>query len=309
MGYNPMGDLSELPASRESFKERYRKTHLGEKESAVAIRAGQLYRFLHEMKVGDLVVYASQQDHDAHIGRVKGKYRFVQGLAERFPHRRDVEWVATVPRTRFSQGALYELGCALTLFQLRNYAHEYQAVVERGASVTATEPEDETVAPVARAVTANTRDFILRELATKMKGYPLQEFVAHLLEKMGFHARVSQKGTDGGIDIIAHKDELGFEPPVVKVQVKSTEDNVGDPEVSALVGKLAAGEFGLVVTLGGFTPQAKAGARGRANLRLVDGDDLVGLILEHYEEFDARFKGLLPLKRVYVPQPAEEAEA
>ncbi len=30
------------------------------------------------------------------------------------------------------------------------------------------------------------------------------------------------------------------------------------------------------------------------------------LILQQYEEFDASYKGLLPLKRVYVPAPLEE---
>jgi restriction system protein len=41
---------------------------------------------------------------------------------------------------------------------------------------------------------------------------------------------------------------------------------------------------------------------------LVDGDELVDLILQHYEQFDSRYKGLLPLRQVYVPEPLEEAE-
>ena len=38
------------------------------------------------------------------------------------------------------------------------------------------------------------------------------------------------------------------------------------------------------------------------NLRLIDGAEFMDLVLEHYEQFDARYKGLLPLKPVYVPQ-------
>jgi restriction system protein len=41
-------------------------------------------------------------------------------------------------------------------------------------------------------------------------------------------------------------------------------------------------------------------------LRLISGDELVELILHHYEKFDSRYKGLLPLKRVYVPDPEEK---
>jgi restriction system protein len=119
---------------------------------------------------------------------------------------------------------------------------------------------------------------------------------------MGYRTRVSPEGPDGGIDIIAHKDELGFEPPIVKVQVKSTEGNVGDPIVTALYGKIGTSEYGLVVTLGNFTSQAVNFQRSKSNLRLIDGAELVALILEHYEDLDSRYRAMLPLKRVYVPE-------
>lgn len=34
--------------------------------------------------------------------------------------------------------------------------------------------------------------------------------------------------------------------------------------------------------------------------------ELVDLILQHYEQFDSRYKSLLHLKRVYIPQLPEE---
>ena len=102
---------------------------------------------------------------------------------------------------------------------------------------------------------------------------------------MGYRTRVSAEGPDGGIDVIAHRDELGFEPPMVKVQVKSTEGSVGDPLVSGFYGKVAQGEFGLLVTLGTFTAQARTFERSKSNLRLIDGDELVELIFQHYEKF------------------------
>lgn len=126
---------------------------------------------------------------------------------------------------------------------------------------------------------------------------------------MGYRVRVSSEGPDGGVDVLAHKDELGFEPPIIKVQVKSTEHSIGDPAVSALYGKVADGEFGLLVNLGQFTRQAERFARSKSNLRLIDGTELVSLILRHYEQLDSRYKGLIPLKCVYVPQAVEESEA
>ena len=99
--------------------------------------------------------------------------------------------------------------------------------------------------------------------------------------------------------VIAYKDELGFEPPIIKVQVKSSEGTIGQPVVSSLYGNVEPEEFGLVFTLGTFTSKANTFARSKSNLRLIDGDELVDLVLQHYQEFDARYKGQLPLKRVY----------
>jgi len=46
---------------------------------------------------------------------------------------------------------------------------------------------------------------------------------------------------------------------------------------------------------------------GEGNVRLLDGDALLDLVMEHYEELDARYRAEIPLKRVYIPEPAEEA--
>lgn len=121
-------------------------------------------------------------------------------------------------------------------------------------------------------------------------------------------AEYPAKGIDEGIDIVAHKDELKLEPPIVKVQVKSTEGSVGGPDVRALYGNVGHGEVGLLVTLGTFSRQAEDFAKGKSNLRLIDGTELVQFVLNHYEDFDPRFKAILPLKRVYIPAPMQDAK-
>ncbi len=196
----------------------------------------------------------------------------------------------------------------MSFFQIKTYADEYISALEGTTPETVPVSKDETVGIVAAEIDETTKDFVLKRLAQELKGHPFADFVAHLLNKMGYRTRVSPEGPDGGIDIVAHEDELGFKPPIVKVQVKSSEDSVGDPVVSALYGKVSTGEFGLLVTLGSFTNQAKNFAKSKSNLRLIDGDDLVELVLQHYDQFDSRYKGLIPLKRVYVPEPIDETE-
>lgn len=293
-----IGDLSKIPASREQFKQLVATHCQGVKPGAIPVYGGQLFRFVHEIQVNDLVAYPSKASRTIHLGKVTGTYGFVPGP---YSHRRPVEWVQDVARPKFSQGALYEIGSATSLFLIKNYADEYLAAYEGKQSVPPA-TDDETVAEVAEDIEETTRDFILKRLAQELKGHPFAQFIGQLLNTMGYRTRVSPPGPDGGIDIIAHKDELGFEPPIIKVQVKSSEGKVGDPEVSSLYGKVGNGEHGLLVTLGTFTTQATSFARSKSNLRLIDGEELVDLILSHYEQFNSRYKGILPLKRVYVPE-------
>jgi restriction system protein len=310
IGWSAVGDLSKLEPTREAFKAAVARTYPDKKPGAVPNNAGQLFRFVHEMQPADLVAYPSKADRLIHIGRVDGEYRYDSSLEKSYPNLRPVKWLKDVPRTRFSQGALYEIGSAMSLFQIKNYAEEFRAAIEEKAGPPVVPVrEDQSVAEVGKDVEETTRDFILKTLAQQTKGHPFAHFVAHLLEVMGYRTRVSPEGPDGGIDIIAHRDELGFEPPVIKVQVKSTEGRVGDPETSSLYGKVGGAEHGLLVTLGTFTAQARNFERSKSNLRLIDGDQLVALTLTHYEKFDVRYKGLLPLRRVYVPElPADEDE-
>lgn len=286
LAWEQMGDLAALNPTRDAYKECLLKKYPGKKPGYYPVATGQLFRFAQEMKKGDLIVYPSRSDKRVHIGEVAGDYQYVDKSAESYPHRRIVKWIKDFPRTKFSQGALYEIGSAMSLFQVKNYAEEFLAALAGQAQ----EPiigEDETVKYVAGDIEQNTRDYILKTLSQELKGHALSDFVAQLLGTMGYQTRVSPPGPDGGIDIIAHQDELGFVPPIIKVQVKSTEGSVGDPIVSQLIGKLEAGEYGMLVTLGTFTNQALNTAKNKSNLRLIDGDDLVNLTLHHYEQFDS----------------------
>jgi restriction system protein len=301
VGWAKMGDLSALAPDREAFKARVTEVYPEKKPGAIPNNAGQLYRFVHEIHLGDLVVYPSKRDRQIHLGRVTSAYRYGSVSEPGYPNIRGVTWLRSLPRTHFSQGALYEIGSAMSLFQVKNYAEEFRAALEDKVPPQSPVDQDETFAAVAEDIEETTRDFVLKKLAQDLKGHPFADFVAHLLNTMGYRTRTSPEGPDGGIDILAHKDELGFEPPIIKVQVKSTEGSIGDPVVSAVYGKVDNGEFGLLVTLGTFTSQAKSFARSKTNLRLIDGDELLQLIFQHYDQFDSRYKGVLPLRKVYIP--------
>lgn len=314
LGWSSMPDLSTLPPNRDAFKEALVEVEPTYKPTAVPGAAGQLFRFTHEMKVGDLVIFREKRSQYIHIGRVTGDYQYRPDLSGDYPHVRSVEWLKTVTVSDVSQGALFEAQSLLTLFKIRNYADTWLSLLNTNVLKPISplpgkvvSEEDETVLIVAESIERNTRDYIIKQFKLELKGHPFADYIAHLLNAMGYNTRVSPPGADGGIDIIAHRDELGFEPPIIKVQVKSGDGNVGQPEVASLIGSLAAsGEHGLVVTLADYTPPAKNFAKNKSNLRLLNGEDVIDLTLQHYEQLDSRYRAIIPLKRVYVPEPVED---
>ena len=309
LAWDAIGNLSAY-TDKEGLKDEVTKQYgNAAKAGALPVWAGLLWRFVSTMQVGDLIVYPYKGDKTIALGVVEGPYYF-ENDALTHRHRRPVRWLKKgVLRTTFSQGALYEVGSAVTLFRVKNHDHEFRAVLddnaaEAGATVTSAGADETTAAedaPDAQRIVETTRDYIVRTLATDLKGHPFAHFAAHLLNAMGYRTHVSAEGPDRGIDIIAHKDPLGLEPPIIKVQCKSTEGKVGSPEVSGLLGTLAHNELGLFVTLGRFTPDAINLGRDRTNLRLIDGQELVDLVLEHYEHLSSEYQAKLPMRRVYVP--------
>jgi restriction system protein len=309
VGWDELGDLATLDASRDAFKAALREAYPDYKEGAVPVAAGVLYRFVHEMRPGDLVLYPYKLDSTLAFGRLTGDYRW-DAAAEMHRHRRNVEWIDSgVPRQKFSQAALYEIGSAVTLFTVKRHAQEFLAYLGLAPAndVTAPEaPSDETEAaedePNAARIEEWTRDYIIQALMRDLSGHDFEHFVAELLRAMGYKTRVTAASGDGGIDVVAHKDSLGLEPPIIKVQCKRTLATQGGPNVQQLTGALAPGgnELGLFVTLGAFSADARHIERTRQDLRLLSGPDLVELIFGHYERMAPAWQRLLPMRRVFV---------
>lgn len=141
--------------------------------------------------------------------------------------------------------------------------------------------------------------FIIETLSTQVKGLGFEDFVKHLLECMGYRVDKTRKNTPG-IDLIAYRG-LGIDAPRVKVSVKSQQNAIDLSDVNGLFAQLGPGEFGLLMALSNYTSQAQKFAEQKSNLRLIGGDELVKLIYEHYDRFDANYRAMLPLKRMYVP--------
>ena len=68
--------------------------------------------------------------------------------------------------------------------------------------------------------------------------------------------------------------------------------------MSSFIGKLKLGLNGLYVSTGGFTKSVVEEANGaRYRLRMLDLDDLVDLITQHYDNFDSDARFLFHCQR------------
>ena len=302
IGWRQMGDLNGIENSREEFKKVFSGVYPEAVRGNICISAGMLYRFCHEVQIGDYVVYPSRIDRMINIGVIEGDYRYNRD-AVRCPHQRPVKWLRQIPRTAFSQGALYEAGSAMTFFAIKTYADEYLAALDRSFRPSiADEAEDETFAQTADEIIESTKDFILKELSKKLKGYDLEEFIADLLCAMGYRTTVSPRGGDRGIDITAYKDEL---PPRILVQVKSQDGDIRESMIQSLKGAMREGDYGLFVTLSNYTKNAMRYLAATPIIRGINGTELVNLILQYYGRLSEKYQKMIPLKMVYIPVPAE----
>ena len=304
IGWRDFGDLSKVEANRDAFKAHYIEAYPDAKKGQIANGAGMLYRFIHEVQIGDYVVFPSKTDRKINIGTVEGDY-FFEGNDGEYVQRRKVKWLKHIPRLSFSQGALYEVGSAMSFFSVKNYADEFLSALEKDfkKTISSDDVEDESVGATADDIVESTKDFILKELSRQLKGYDLEAFVADLLRAMGYRTIVSQQGGDSGIDITAYKDEL---PPRILVQVKSQDSDIKETTIQSLKGAMREGDYGLFVTLSNYTKNAQKYLNSTPIIRGINGTELVDLILKYYEDLSERYRKMIPLKMVYIPVPKEE---
>ena len=307
IGWKNTGDLRQIQGDRNAFKEKYLEVYPDAKKGSIANGAGMLYRFACEVEIGDYVIFPSKIDRQINIGIIEGGYEYHPEAAE-YVQQHKVKWIKHLPRTSFSQGALYEVGSAMSFFTVKNYADEYLAALDKGFkenAITTGSEEDESVGATAEEIVEATRDFVLKELSKNLKGYDLEEFVADLLRAMGYRTTVSAHGGDSGIDITAYKDEL---PPRILVQVKSQDSDIKEAAIQSLKGAMREGDYGLFVTLSDYTKNARKYLDSTPIIRGMNGTELVDLILKYYRDLSEKYKKMIPLKMVYIPVARENED-
>lgn len=126
IGWDEMGDLSGIASSRDAFKDALVERMPGLDDAKVPGIAGTLYRFVHAMAEGDVVVCPDRASRTLNIGTISGPYEF-HPEANVHQHWRPVTWLRTnVARSELSSAAQDEIGSATTLFTIKTGEDEIE---------------------------------------------------------------------------------------------------------------------------------------------------------------------------------------
>jgi len=314
VGWTAIGDLTSLD-TRDKMKAAIRAAFPKWSDAHVRSSYGQAFRFAHEMRIGEKVVYPIKGSRDLMIGDVAGPYRWAADDQELYKgdycNVRKVTWIKTVPRITFSRPALHSFGSFSSVSSSDEFLDEVKAAIKGDAGSAKKSTADQQLdptedeAPTAEGVNQadqtiqETEDYLLEQWSRT--GQDFEEVVASVFRAMGYTA-ITQRGThDLGADVIAHPDPLGVQPPRLKIQAKSGTGSVGAPAVKQLRGICNEGEKAILISLGSFSNDALHVQQNDANVVLIDGGRFVKLFLDYYEQLEPEMRHRFPLRRVYVP--------
>lgn len=194
-----------------------------------------MLKFRDQFTAGDLIVSYNPETREYLLGIDQGEYLYQPNTVGDYANLRKVEWLGKVSRDQLPQKAKNSLGSTLTLFSINQEIIDvFSAVLEGKApshlinNTDAVETEveqlkDETVAQSHGLI----KDKIVALLPDEM-----EELVANILRAMGYKAKVSPKGPDRGVDVIASPDGLGLTQPRIKDEVKHRNCSMGAPAIS-----------------------------------------------------------------------------
>ncbi|WP_339409411.1 restriction endonuclease [Pseudomonas sp. EA_35y_Pfl2_R5] len=304
IGWSQLGDLTQY-ATGDSLRQKYIEVYGNDKPSATANAVAMILKFRDQITAGDHIVSYNPEAREYLLGIDQGEYLYQPDTVGDYANLRKVEWLGKVSRDQLPQKAKNSLGSTLTLFSIsQEIIDVFTAVLEGKAPsllVNETDAVETEVEQLKDETVAQSHELIKDKVVALLPD-EMEELVASILRAMGYKAKVSPKGPDRGVDVIASPDGLGLTQPRIKAEVKHRNGSMGAPAIRSFIGALREGDSGLFISTGGFTREARYEAeRSSIPLTLVDLDDLADLIVSHYESFDLEGRALVPLVRIYWP--------
>jgi restriction system protein len=289
IGWMPNIDLSRIK-TRDELYPLYRAEH-PEDTSNIVIgqQVGQIARFLLEIRAGDYVITPASDTEWLYYGEVGTDPSYVYADGSDgcpYRHRRRITWSEQrLKRSDFSVPFQNTIRSSLTVF----------AISQREEFLTA----------IGRSPPHPPHQYdpyrVVLEQVLELDDKEFEILVGHLLTALGFEgSEVTGKTADGGVDAIGELNVANLAKVKVFVQVKRYKlgSKVNAGTVKQLRQAIPFGGQGAFITTADFQKAATDVALepGFPRIGLINGRQLVDLLVEHWSDIPAEFRERLGLK-------------
>jgi len=291
IGWMEKTDLSAV-TTRDELYPLYKTWHPQDTSNIViGQQVGQIARFLLEMKNGDYVITPSADTEWLHYGKLaEPAYFYFSGDdGSPYRHRRRVVWA----KERLRRGDL---------------SVPFQNTIRSSLTVFAVSQREEFLAKIGQtdpAPKTETQHYdpyhVVLEQVLELDDKEFEILVAHLLTAIGFEgSEVIGKTGDGGVDATGELNVANLAK--IKIFVQAKRYKVGSKISANIVKQLRQaipfGGQGAFITTADFQKAANDVAieTGFPRIGLVNGRQLVDLLVEHWEDIPQEFRERLGLR-------------
>jgi restriction system protein len=308
--YIGIGWFNESPTGwnlddKEYLKEQYRLVYPDDPNMRMNQNVGQIYRFVNEMKIGDIVLSPFMDNHLL-VGVIESELFFKSDSTSPYPWRKKVKWFKEkIDRHTLSVPLQNTLKSSLTCFKVSS-ADEVLFELGLISKSDSSSMYDEGVTPISNFE-------IIRRRFLELDATEFEYLVAYMLRTLGFEpTQEIGKVGDGGIDFEGILDVSGIASINLQVQVKRYDKGViGEKDIRNFRGALKKDFQGCFLTLSSFNKKAieSASDKERSEIQLIDGMRFTEIFIEQYEKIiDAMFNddmddlaGKLKFKKSLLP--------
>lgn len=293
IGWLPNDDLSFID-KKEDLYPIYKKEYPNDKSNVViGQQVGQIARFLFDIHPGDYVVTPAKDTEYIYYGVVADvPYYFADQNEDSCPyrHRRKVKWIAEpIQRSQFSVPFQNTIRSSLTVFAI-SHENNFFNTIGHPELLSKTEQKAE-------------YDYYTTVLNRILELDPteFEILITHLLTALGFEGSEHKgKVGDGGVDAIGELNISGLAKMKIFVQAKRYKlgARISANVVKALRQNIPSNGQGAFITTADYQDAAKkiASEQGFPRIGLINGSQLVDILVEHWIDIPEEFQKKLNLK-------------
>jgi len=288
--WNEIGDLSQV-AGREGLYPLYRAAFPNDSAIVTGQQVGQIARLRFEMQPSDIVITPDANTELLWCGRLGSNpiYSFVtDDTSCPYAHRRPVNWSSSpLKRSGLSVPLQNTLRSSLTVYGVSQVDEILLALGEPVSFRPTSARYDATGAVLDQILKLDDKEFEI--------------LVAHLLTALGFEgSEVTGKTGDGGVDATGELNVANLAKVRVYVQAKryKRDTSISASTVRALRQAIPFGGQGAFITTARFQQKAYdiALEANFPRIGLINGEQLVDLLVEHWSTIPVEFQEKLGLK-------------